>query len=59
MKDKTHLFRQVTCNDMVRKVAQTTHQPLRNDERIDALLARLAEAEKVLESELPPQPTTE
>jgi hypothetical protein len=46
MTDKSHVFRQLACSDMVRKAAQANHQPIPNDGRIDALLQRLSQAEQ-------------
>lgn len=46
MTDRTHVFRQLACSDMVRKAAQANHQPIPNDARIDALLHRLSQADQ-------------
>ena len=46
MPDRSHVFRQLACSDMVRKAAQANHQPIPNDGRIDALLQRLSQAEQ-------------
>ncbi len=46
MTDRSHVFRQLACSDMVRKAAQANHQPIPNDGRIDALLQRLSQAEQ-------------
>jgi hypothetical protein len=41
------IFRNLACSDMVRKALQNhaKHQPIANDDGIDSLLSRLAEAE--------------
>nr|CAD6629949.1 hypothetical protein RKHAN_04114 [Rhizobium sp. Khangiran2] len=57
MTDKSRLFRQLACSDMVRKAAQAKHQPIPNDDRIDALLKRLAEAGEARENGVPSQPS--
>lgn len=46
MTDRSHMFRQLACSDMVRKAAQANHQPIPDDGRIDALLQRLSAAEQ-------------
>lgn len=46
MTDRSHVFRQLACSDMVRKAAQANHQPIPNDARIDALLQRLSQADQ-------------
>jgi hypothetical protein len=47
MTDNPAIFRNVACSDMVRKALQNhaKHQPIANDDGIDSLLSRLAEAE--------------
>jgi len=47
MTDRSHIFRQLACSDMVRKAAQAhvKHQPIQNDDRINSLLERLSQAE--------------
>jgi ABC-type lipopolysaccharide export system ATPase subunit len=47
MADHPTIFRNLACSDMVRKALQNhaKHQPIANDDRIDSLLSRLAEAE--------------
>lgn len=47
MTDNTVIFRDLACSDMVRKALHNhaKHQPIANDDRIDSLLSRLAEAE--------------
>lgn len=46
MTDRSHVFRQLACSDMVCKAAQANHQPIPNDARIDALLQRLSQADQ-------------
>ena len=46
MTDRSHMFRQLACSDMVRKAAQANHQPIPDDGRIDALLQRLSQADQ-------------
>lgn len=47
MTDKFTVFRKLACSEMVRHALQNhpKHQPIAMDDRIDAQLKRLAEAE--------------
>lgn len=47
MTDNPAIFRNLACSDMVRKALQNhaKHQPIANNDGIDSLLSRLAEAE--------------
>ena len=49
MADESKFFRQLASNDMVRRAAQRHErlQPIPNDDRIQSLLERLSEAERV------------
>ncbi|MFN7089029.1 MAG: hypothetical protein ACK4P4_00495 [Allorhizobium sp.] len=48
MNDHPAMFRKLACSEMVRKAVQShaKHQPIANDDRINGLLHRLAEAER-------------
>lgn len=48
MNDNPAMFRKLALSEMVRSAVQShvKHQPIANDDRIDALLSRLAEAER-------------